>query len=30
MDSFVPGVWNWKPIPDPHFGLVLTTDFDVL
>ena len=30
MFLFVPEVWNWKLIPDPHFGLVFTTDLNVL
>ena len=30
MFSFVPGVWNWKPIPESHFGLGFTTDLNVL
>ena len=30
MFSFVLGIWNWKPIPDPHLGLGFTTDLNVL
>ena len=30
MFSFVTGIWNWKPIPDPTFGLGFATDLNVL